>query len=122
MTKDRMNANPILERLAAIVVLTGLSFTLGAVSVSVVEGVELKFRPASGIEPVVGHYLVTLDATVAADAAEVSAESLVHSYGGQREMYTCSDVRTFRGDDAAVQGALAQRGSTRAAGRGDATG
>jgi hypothetical protein len=89
MRNDRMNAHTIPGRLAARIVLL---LVLGTASIA--QGAELKFRPASGIEPLVGHYLVTLAPSVAADA-EVAAESLVDAYGGEREIYTSSEARTF---------------------------
>jgi hypothetical protein len=64
-------------------------------SVSIADGASLKYRPAPGTEPVIGRYLVTLDSSVATDAAAVSSEVLAHSYGGQLELYTSSDGRTF---------------------------
>src|ERR1700720_4258485 len=70
-----------------------LSLLLG--SVSIAEGASSKYRPAPGTEPVIGRYLVTLDSSVATDVAAASAEVLAHSYGGQLELYTSSDGRTF---------------------------
>lgn len=58
-------------------------------------GAELKFHPAPGIAPVVGHYLVTLDPSVTADFAHASAEALARAYVGQLEPYASSDVRQF---------------------------
>jgi RHS repeat-associated core domain len=56
---------------------------------------DLKFHSAPGRDPVVGRYLVTLDASVAADIAGASAEALARAYGGQLDLYTTSDVRQF---------------------------
>jgi RHS repeat-associated protein len=63
--------------------------------VTAANGAQPKFHPAPGAEPVIGRYVVTLDASVAEQLARVSAESLAHAYGGQIELYSSSDVRQF---------------------------
>jgi RHS repeat-associated protein len=70
-----------------------LSLAMNALAAA--HGADLKFRAASGPEPVIGRYVVTLDASVAEQLARVSAESLAHAYGGQLELYSSSDVRQF---------------------------
>jgi RHS repeat-associated protein len=81
MSRDR--------RVAAVFLLLTVS-AAGAVSAA-----SPKFRPAPGVPPVIGRYVVTLDASVAEQLARVSAESLAHAYGGQLEPYSDSDVRQF---------------------------
>jgi RHS repeat-associated protein len=70
-----------------------LSLTIGALAVA--NGADLKFRAALGAEPVVARYLVTLDASVAAERAGASAEALARAYLGQLEPFASSDVRQF---------------------------
>jgi YD repeat-containing protein len=72
-----------------------ICFLLTLGSVSMAEGAEVKFHAAAGAEPVVGRYLVTLDASVSSDAAAQAAEGLARSYGGQIERGGSSDARTF---------------------------
>jgi len=90
MTTKRMAARYFLGRPVAWIVLMGLSATL---SISIAEGAESKFHPASGFDPVIGHYLVTLDPSVA--DAGTTAEALARSYGGQLEGSASPDPRTF---------------------------
>ncbi len=87
-----MNGRQLLERLASCIVLASLSLVLGVVPLA--EGAELKFRPASAVEPVIARYLVTLDTSINADDAGTTAESLTHSYGGRLESYA-QDPHTF---------------------------
>jgi RHS repeat-associated protein len=62
---------------------------------TIAEGSNLKFRAAPGPEPVVGRYLVTLDASVAEDRAGALPEALARAYDGQLEPYASADVRQF---------------------------
>lgn len=55
----------------------------------------VKFQAAPGPEPVVGRYLVMLDASVAIDLAGASAEALARAYGGQLEPFASEDARQF---------------------------
>ena len=59
-----------------------------ATAASAAEG---KFRAASGHEPVIGRYLVTLDGSVDPDVAASSAEALARSYGAQWPWRTRGD-------------------------------
>src|SRR3954469_2298046 len=61
----------------------------------VARAAEPKFRPAPGSEPVVGGYLVFLDASIATDLAGASAQALAHAYGGQLEPFASGDPRQF---------------------------
>src|ERR1700756_2773239 len=72
-----------------------LCLTLILAVVASASGAGSKFHPAPGPEPVVGRYLVTLDAAVAEDRAHAAAEALARAYGGQLELFTSSDVRQF---------------------------
>jgi RHS repeat-associated protein len=72
------------------IVLAGLSLAL---STSIAEGATLKFHPASGVDPVIGHYVVTLDSSVT-DAGS-AAGALARAYGGQLELYASADARIF---------------------------
>jgi RHS repeat-associated protein len=56
---------------------------------------DLKFHAASGPEPVIGRYLVTLEASIPADQASASAEALARAYNGQREPFASSEIRQF---------------------------
>jgi RHS repeat-associated protein len=55
----------------------------------------LKFHAATGTEPVIGRYLVTLDTSIPADQASASAEALARAYHGQLEPFASSEIRQF---------------------------
>ncbi|HEV7426703.1 MAG TPA: hypothetical protein VGQ46_10075 [Thermoanaerobaculia bacterium] len=49
-------------------------------ALALAHGAGLKFRAARGPEPVIGHYLVTLDSSVNPDLSAATAEALARAY------------------------------------------
>jgi RHS repeat-associated protein len=70
-----------------------LSLAMNAAAAT--HGADLKFRAVAGPEPVIGHYVVTLADSVAADLLEASAEALAEAYLGQLEPYRSAHARQF---------------------------
>jgi RHS repeat-associated protein len=72
-----------------------LCLFLTLIATAAANGAAPKFRTASGPEPVVGRYLVTLDSSADSDTAAATAEALARAYAGHLEPFASSDVRQF---------------------------
>jgi RHS repeat-associated protein len=72
-----------------------LCLFLTLIAAAAANGAGPKFHTASSTEPVIGRYLVTLDASADLNTAAATAAALARAYAGQLEPFASSDVRQF---------------------------